>query len=63
MLIDNARARGLAGWIARGNCFLGMVMIAREDFAAGLPLLRDSLSELHEKGAAPSYPAFLAILA
>jgi len=63
MLIDNARARGLAGWIARGNCLFGMVMIAREDFAAGLPLLRDSLAELLEKGAAPSYPAFLAILA
>jgi len=63
MLIDNARERGLAGWIARGNCFFGIVMIAREDFATGLPLLRDSLAELHEKGAAPSYPAFLAILA
>jgi predicted ATPase len=63
MLLDNARERGLAGWIARGHCFLGMVMITREDFAAGLPVLRDALAELRESGAAPSYPAFLAILA
>jgi len=63
MLLDNAGARGLAGWIARGHCFLGMVMIMREDFAAGLPLLRDALAELRESGAAPGYPAFLAVLA
>jgi tetratricopeptide (TPR) repeat protein len=63
MLLDNARARGLAGWIARGHCFLGMVMIMRGDFAAGLPLLRDALAELRESGAAPGYPAFLAVLA
>jgi predicted ATPase len=63
MLLDNAKERGLAGWIARGHCFLGMVMIAREDFAAGLPLLRDALVELRESGAAPGYPAFLAVLA
>lgn len=63
MLLDNARARGLAGWIARGHCFLGMVMIMREEFAAGLPLLRDALAELRESGAAPGYPAFLAVLA
>jgi len=63
MLLDNARERGLAGWIARGRCFRGMVMITREDFAGGLPLLRDALAELRESGATPSYPSFLAILA
>jgi hypothetical protein len=63
MLLDNARERGLTGWIARGTCFLGMVMIAREDFSAGIPLLRGALAELRENGAAPSYPAFLATLA
>ena len=63
MLLGNARERGLAGWIARGRCFLGMVMIAQGNFAAGLPLLRDALAELHENGAAPSHPAFLAALA
>ena len=62
-LLENAAERGLAGWIARGRCFLGMVMIARSDFAAGLPLLRNALAELRDSGAAPSYPAFLAILA
>jgi hypothetical protein len=63
MLLDNARERGLAGWIARGHCFLGIVMITREDFASGLPLLRGALAELRERGASPSYPSFLAILA
>jgi predicted ATPase/DNA-binding winged helix-turn-helix (wHTH) protein len=63
MLLDNARERGLAGWIARGHCFLGIVMLTREDFAGGLPLLRDALAELRERGASPSYPSFLAILA
>ena len=62
-LLENAAERGLAGWIARGRCFLGMVMIARSDFAAGLPLLRNALAELRDSGAAPSYPAFLAIFA
>jgi predicted ATPase/DNA-binding winged helix-turn-helix (wHTH) protein len=63
MLLNNAKERGLAGWIARGHCFLGMVMIAREDFAAGLPLLRNALAQLRESGAAPSHPAFLAVIA
>ena len=63
MLLDHAREQGLAGWIARGRCFRGMVMIRHEDFAAGLPLLRDALVELGESGAAPSHPAFLAALA
>ena len=63
MLLDNARTRGLAGWIARGHCFLGIVLIMREDLAAGLPVLRDGLAELRESGAAPGYPAFLAALA
>jgi hypothetical protein len=63
MLLDNARERGLAGWIARGRCFLGMAMIAQGNFAAGLPLLQDAVAELHESGAAPSHPAFLAALA
>ena len=63
MLLDDARELGLGGWIARGHCFQGMLMIARGDFAAGLPLLRDALDELRENGAAPGYPAFLAVLA
>jgi predicted ATPase/DNA-binding winged helix-turn-helix (wHTH) protein len=63
MLLDNARECGLAGWTARGHCFQGMLMIARDDFAGGLPMLRNALAELRKSGAAPSYPAFLAILA
>ncbi len=63
VLLDRARELGLAGWIARGHCFQGVVLIMRRDFAAGLPLLRDALDELREGGAAPGYPAFLALLA
>jgi predicted ATPase/DNA-binding winged helix-turn-helix (wHTH) protein len=63
VLLDRARELGLAGWIARGHCFQGVVLIMRRDFAAGLPLLRDALDELREGGAAPGYPAFLAVLA
>jgi len=44
ILLDNAGERGLSGWIARGHCFLGMTMIAQQDFAGGLPLLRDALA-------------------
>jgi predicted ATPase len=40
-----------------------MAMIAQQDFAGGLPLLRDALADLGERGAAPGYPAFLAVLA
>jgi len=35
----------------------------RNDFAVGLPLLRDALDELRESGATPTYVAFLAVLA
>jgi predicted ATPase len=62
-LLDHARELGLAGWIARGHCFKGTVLIMRGDLAAGLPLLRDALGELREGGAAPGYPAFLAFFA
>jgi hypothetical protein len=40
-----------------------VVLIMQGDFAAGLPLLRDALDELREGGAAPGYPAFLALFA
>ena len=35
----------------------------RDDFAVGLPLLRDGLNELRVMGAAPAAAAFLAVLA
>ena len=63
VLLDRARELGLAGWIARSHCFQGVMLIMRRDFAAGLPLLREALDELREGGAAPGYPAFLALLA
>jgi predicted ATPase/DNA-binding winged helix-turn-helix (wHTH) protein len=63
VLLDHARQLGLAGWIARGRCFQGAVMIMRDDFADGLPLLRDALDQLREQGAAPAYPQLLAVLA
>jgi predicted ATPase len=63
VLLDRARELGLAGWIARGHCFQGTLLIMRRDFVAGLPLLRDALEELREGGAAPGYPAFLTLFA
>jgi hypothetical protein len=62
-LLDTATRQGLRGWIARGRCLLGMVMIAQDDHANGVPLLQDALDDLRESGAAPGYPAFLAELA
>jgi predicted ATPase len=63
VLLDRARELGLSGWIARGHCFQGTLLIMRRDFVAGLPLLRDALEEMREGGAAPGYPAFLALFA
>jgi predicted ATPase/DNA-binding winged helix-turn-helix (wHTH) protein len=63
VLLDRARELGLAGWIARGHCFQGTLLIMRRDFVAGLPLLRDALEEMREGGAAPGYPAFLTLFA
>ena len=63
ILVDRSRELGLAGWIARGHCFQGVVLIMQGDFAAGLPLLRDALDELREGGSVPGYPALLALLA
>jgi tetratricopeptide (TPR) repeat protein len=63
ILVDRSRELGLAGWIARGHCYEGVVLIMQGDFADGLPLLRDALDELREGGAAPGYPAFAALFA
>ena len=61
VLLDHARELELAGWIARGHCFQGIVLIMRGDLAAGLPLLRNALDELLKEGATPGYTAFLAV--
>jgi tetratricopeptide (TPR) repeat protein len=61
--ILQAKELGLSDWVARGHCFQGTVLIVRGNFAAGLPLLRDALDELRQGGAAPGFPAFLAVLA
>jgi len=63
ILRDTATELGLVGWIARSHCFQGVVLIMRNDFAVGLPLLRDALDELRESAATPTYVAFLAVLA
>jgi predicted ATPase/DNA-binding winged helix-turn-helix (wHTH) protein len=62
-LLDTAKELGLAGWIARSHCFLGVMSIMRDDTAVGLPLLRGALDELREMGAAPGSAAFLTVLA
>lgn len=58
ILLDNARERGLSGWIARGHCFLGMAMISQQDFAGGLPLLRDALADLSKREPHRATPPF-----
>ena len=63
LLLHTASQQGLVGWVARGRCLRGMVSIARGDFVTGVPLLRSALAELHESGAAPGSPVFLAELA
>ena len=63
ILVDRSRELGLAGWIARGHCFQGTVLVMQGDFAAGLPILREALDELRESGAAPGHPTFLGVLA
>ena len=35
VLLDRARELGLSGWIARGHCFQGTLLIMRLDFVAG----------------------------
>ena len=61
-LLDVARDLGLAGSIARSHCFKCVVSIMRDDFAAGLPLLRGGLDELRE-GGRTGCSAFLTVLA
>jgi predicted ATPase/DNA-binding winged helix-turn-helix (wHTH) protein len=63
ILVERSRELGLVGWIARGHCYQGIMLIMQGDFAAGLPLLSNALDELRRGGSAPGYPAFLALFA
>jgi hypothetical protein len=63
VMLDQSKQLCLAGWIARGRCFQGAMMIFRGDFAAGLPLLREALDELGGGGPVSGYLQFLGVLA
>jgi predicted ATPase len=63
MLIDLASQNALEGWIARGKCFRGVLLIRRGEFAEGVAGLQSALGELRTGGSTAEYPAFQATLA
>jgi predicted ATPase len=63
MLIDLATHNVLEGWVARGKCFQGALLIHRGSFADGVAQLRGALQELRAAGSSAEYPYFLATLA
>ena len=58
MLIELASRNALDGWIARGRCFRGTLLIMRGDLHEGTDLLRSALRELRLQGSVAEYPAF-----
>jgi predicted ATPase len=63
LLIDHTTKHRLGGWLARGQCFRGILLDMRGDFATGLPLLRDALEALRKTGLVMYFTAFLGELA
>lgn len=63
MLIDLASQNALEGWIARGKCFRGVLLIRRGEVAEGVACLQSALVELRAGGSTAEYPAFRAVLA
>jgi predicted ATPase len=62
-LIELATHNALEGWVARGNCFFGVLLIRRGEMAEGVEVLRSGLQELRAGGSTAEYPAFRAVLA
>lgn len=62
-LIDLATRSALEGWVARGRCFLGVLLVRRGEMAEGVAVLRSGLQELRAGGSTAEYPAFRAVLA
>jgi hypothetical protein len=63
MLIELASLNALDGWIARGRCFRGVVLIVRGQLDEGVDILRSALGDLRVRGSMAEYPAFRGALA
>jgi len=63
ILLSHAGKLRLAQWIARGHCLKATSLIARGNFADGLPLLRTAIEEVREDGPRPGHTEFLVVLA
>ena len=63
MLSERATQSALEGWIARGKCFSGMLLLRRGLIKEGTACLQVALQELLAVGSTAEYPAFLAVLA
>ena len=62
-LLDHAQRHGLAGWVARGQCFQAIVTVRRGDAARGAAALRAGLGSLDRSGLGMHVVAFLGALA
>jgi predicted ATPase/DNA-binding winged helix-turn-helix (wHTH) protein len=63
MLTHHAGRHGADVWQTYGRCFEGMVLIKRDAFDAGVPMLSTAVAELRAARFAQYYSAFLAALA
>jgi predicted ATPase len=63
MLIDLASQNALEGWVARGRCLRGVLLIRRDLAGDGTALLRTALPELRTAGSTAEFPLFRGILA
>ena len=63
LLVEHTTKHRLGGWLGRGLCFKGILLITRGDLAAGLPLLQNSLEALRKTGLVMYFVAFLGELA
>ena len=62
-LIALATRNALEGWIARGKCFFGVLLIRRGEMADGVTVLQSGIQDLRAGGSTAEYPAFRAVLA
>jgi predicted ATPase len=63
MLSHYAGRHGADVWLTYGRCFEGMVLIKRDQFDVGVPMLSAAVAELRTARFAQYYTAFLAALA
>jgi predicted ATPase len=62
-LNDLAMRNALPGWIARGKCYAGALLIARGELSEGIALLQEALKDLRIGGSVAESPFFLGVLA